>query len=209
MKTKLSIRQLSTIMVLGIMVLASTMVVSADRQDNNPKILPVDEKAYGFSYGEWSAKWWQWAVALPAAENPITDTTGQFCNKNQDGKVWFLAGTAGGSVARKCTIPAGKAILFPIITAEWSVGEAVANGGNCFVPAAISGTSKAALQACAKAAIDLVNGPGGLKKADVDGISVQNLDKYRVQSPLFEFNADRTNVFGIPPGPSHAVSDGY
>jgi hypothetical protein len=39
-----------------------------------------------------AAQWWQWALAEPARENPLLDTTGQFAAVNQRGRVWFLAG---------------------------------------------------------------------------------------------------------------------
>lgn len=200
---KLSIKQLGTFMILCIMAL-TPMVSQAQsvKSVTNSAIVPAT--------GESTAKWWQWAVAIPAGSNPIlsditTDPTGELCGVNQSGVVWFLAGTAGGSVKRNCTIPFGKTILFPIITVEWSTSEAQSLGNNCFVSGVISGTNRKALQACAENGTDHVN----FTEADIDGINVPNLDNYRVQSPLFHFNAVQDNVFGIPPGPSQAVSDGF
>ena len=66
-------------------------------------------------YAEWTARWWQWVLSLPVENNPANDTTGKNCAINQNGPVWFLAGTVGGVVERNCTIPAEKAILFPIL----------------------------------------------------------------------------------------------
>ena len=43
--------------------------------------------------------------------------------KSQSGPVWFLAGTFGGKAERTCTIPSGKAILFPPINTECSYKE--------------------------------------------------------------------------------------
>lgn len=194
-KKKLSIKQLSTMMVMGLMVLAP---IVAQAGVTTPPT------------GDLTAKWWQWAVSIPAASNPIvsdttTDPTGELCDVKQSDVVWFLAGTTGGSATRKCTIPFGKAILFPILTAEWSVAEAEGLGGNCFIPNVMSGTSEEALRECAKVTIDHVT----LKQADIDGVNVQNLDNYRVQSPLFGFKAVQNNVFAIPKGKSQSVSDGY
>ncbi len=42
----------------------------------------------------------------------------------------------------------------------------------------------------------------------VDGVNVQNLQAYRVQSPLFSFVFPKDNIFGARPGPTQAVSDG-
>lgn len=75
---------------------------------------------YGLSYGQWTVKWWQWLAAIPAPANPAADQTGQNSGVNQvDRNVWFLAGTLGGkTVERKCSIPEGRAILFPVINYE-------------------------------------------------------------------------------------------
>ena len=74
----------------------------------------------GKTIGEWSEKWWQWALAAPASSNPMIDNTGANCNVSQKGAVWFLAGVwGGGTVERNCTIPNGKYILFPIANNFW------------------------------------------------------------------------------------------
>ena len=50
-------------------------------------------------------------------ESPIADRTGERCGAGQSGDVWFLAGTYGSRpVERKCTVPAGKHLFFPVIT---------------------------------------------------------------------------------------------
>ena len=55
--------------------------------------------------------------------NPITDLTGRYCCEGQKSPVWFLAGTFGNSVRRKCSIPHHSAIFFPIIEKECSFAE--------------------------------------------------------------------------------------
>lgn len=55
---------------------------------------------------------------MPQPLNPATDPTGKNCAQNQNGPFWFLAGTTGGSAECTCTIPAGKAILFPVVGSE-------------------------------------------------------------------------------------------
>jgi hypothetical protein len=73
-------------------------------------------QTHGGSYGEWAARWWEWALSIPAAVNPILDTTGANCAQGQVGNVWFLAGTFGGDpVTRACTVPSGKPIFVPLI----------------------------------------------------------------------------------------------
>ena len=48
--------------------------------------------SFGQTYGRWAAEWWQWALGVPGAVNPLTDTTGEHCAQRQVDKVWFLAG---------------------------------------------------------------------------------------------------------------------
>jgi hypothetical protein len=77
---------------------------------------------YGKTYGEWSAKWFQWAYAGPEGENAVEDKTGEFCAVNQPkGKVWFLAGSFGlPGVKRACTIPPDRALFYPLINISWT-----------------------------------------------------------------------------------------
>jgi hypothetical protein len=95
---------------------------SSDGNTNNSHVsngqiavLSVDSKRYGLTYGEWTAKWWQWGYSIPKDINPAYDDTGKNCAQKQNGPVWFLAGTYGHAVNRGWDIPAGKAILFPIL----------------------------------------------------------------------------------------------
>lgn len=65
---------------------------------------------------ELTAQWWQWALSLPAAVNPLTDDTGKYCMIGQRGPVWFLAGTFSAQpVQRTCTIPEKVALFFPVL----------------------------------------------------------------------------------------------
>jgi hypothetical protein len=75
----------------------------------------VGVQGVGASYGEWAARWWEWAISIPADQNPILDQTGANCGQGQVGNVWFLAGTFGGNASRLCTVPAGKPLFFPLI----------------------------------------------------------------------------------------------
>jgi hypothetical protein len=79
-----------------------------------------DSRPYGLTYGQWTVKWWQWLTTIPTDSNPAADETGRDAAVNQTNpSVWFLAGTFGGkSVYRKCTIPAGRSVLFPVINYE-------------------------------------------------------------------------------------------
>jgi hypothetical protein len=76
-----------------------------------------------------AAKWWEWALETSASEKPLTDTTGQFAAVNlPNGPVWFLAGNTGGITVRTFTVPAGKALFFPIVNV-FDVEDAIIAGG--------------------------------------------------------------------------------
>jgi len=92
----------------------------AQADDWRTIVAPIYSKPEGQSYGRWAADWWQWALAIPKAENPLADTTGKQCLQRQVGEVWFLVGTSpffntSGKTVRACSIPAGKALFFPLI----------------------------------------------------------------------------------------------
>jgi len=168
----------------------------------NAGVLPPQSHPYGKSYAEWSAEHWKWTYSLPADAHPLTDTAD--VSAGQSGPVWFLGGTWApttdlngnlvGIADREVTIPAGKALFFPIIDAEASEVE-----GN--------GTTETELREAANFladhAVDLT--------CTIDEQSVQNLESYRVASPLFTFGPlPENNLLGLSEGTtSPAVSDGY
>ncbi|MFC4044631.1 hypothetical protein ACFO1B_40010 [Dactylosporangium siamense] len=61
------------------------------------------------------ARWWEWAATEAVDTNPVADRTGTHCARNQSGDVWFLAGTFGGQVQRRCTVPLGVRLVAPAI----------------------------------------------------------------------------------------------
>ena len=108
---------LQSIIVYGFIIIAlasvnSSVILSAQGDSVNPAVYSIDSKPYGMSYGQWTGKWWQWMLSSPQNVSPLTDQTGNNCGKNQNGPVWFLAGTTGGPATRSCNIPAGKSMLF-------------------------------------------------------------------------------------------------
>lgn len=64
---------------------------------------------------EQAAAWTRWVMALPYSTGPINDPTGAACASSQEGDLWFLAGTAGGSAERTCDVPSGKQLVFPLL----------------------------------------------------------------------------------------------
>ena len=188
-------------------VVAATVVcswtVNAVAGNPNPGVAPLTSNPYGKSYGEWIAAWEQWIEAIPLGVNPANDPDGSQCAINQAGPVWFLAGTFSGSASRNCTIPAGKAIFFPL---DVYFDDYPCPDPN-FRPA--PGQSlEAFLLADAKTFVDPVNE----LEADLDGRVFKDLFSYRVQSRLFPFTAaiSLKDLDGCVTGsPQLAVADGY
>ncbi len=162
---------------------------------DNPGILPPGSSPYGHTYAEWTAAWWQWALTMPLDNSPLAETAD--CSAGQSGHVWFLGGSfVSAEAVRNCTVPAGKAIFFPVLNTECSTAE----------PDPFHGDTQAQLSECAKGWVD-----GATGVCTLDGELVQNLEAYRFQSPLFEFGPlPENNVLFIDAGLSgQSVSDGY
>jgi len=159
----------------------------------NPNVFSVDSKPYGLTFEEWSVKWFQWLLPIPQENNPAADKTGKDCAVNQPDKdVWFLTQTTSGPGERTCTIPSGRAILLPVAINECSKAE----NPNL--------TTESQLRACAVSGNEVSS-----IQAIVDGVKLKDLEKYRVQSQLFNVTLPENNIFGAPSGPTQAVSDAY
>ncbi|MGB9169149.1 MAG: hypothetical protein WCB31_09510 [Nitrososphaeraceae archaeon] len=82
-----------------------------------------DSRPFGCSYGNWTAKWWQWAASIPTFRNPVLDKTGENHNVDQPSSdVHFLAGIFGdvekSHPTRKVTLHKNVSILFPVLNCE-------------------------------------------------------------------------------------------
>lgn len=187
--------------VIGLIILLSVIgqTMFSSTVNAAPTVTPVVQiQSYGASYGEWSARWWQWLLSIPAKTNPNLDPTGANCALGQHDDVWFLAGAFGGDITRTCTIPANKPIFFPIVN------------GIAFNP-----TGSDTLLDLRKMAGDFIDTVTELT-VTIDGIPipVENLFDSRVRSPSFTVMAPPKAL--LPPGKLSApgktdaiVSDGY
>jgi hypothetical protein len=147
-------------------------------------VLPPKAHPYGHSYGEWAADWWQWALSQPAATNPLLDETGAQCGNEQEGKVWFLAGAiTGDPVTRTCTVPSGKALLFPVI--------------NAFYCAEPDDPPEERTVAFAREQVAYVEAATDLA-ATIDGRAVRKLPAYFEESAVFSVVLPEDNIFGDP-----------
>lgn len=169
--------------VMGIFVgltLVRGQTASAASPDNEPDVVAPREKAFPMTYGEWSARWWQYVFGLPADDHPLTDPTGEQCAVGQFGPVFFLVGTTGGAANRiACEVPTGKGLLFPIINAACAIPE--------------DGSTTEQIRNLCSAFIDGVD--LDTLAVEVDGVALQGLEKFRFKSPIFSFTGNTPNVF--------------
>jgi hypothetical protein len=177
----------------------------------NPGVIPPQAVAYGHTYGEWSAQWWQWAFGLAPDVNPVLDPTGDLVGSGQSGPVWFLAGTFGGPAERDATIPAGKALFFPIV--NWSVWEPDDDETSRLIVEHLGLDPNVLTEAeILRITANWLADRSAPVSCMVDGVAINNLANYRAESPDFEFNFndELALLFGLDGGlKSPAVADGY
>ena len=58
--------------------------------DSAIEVFQPDSNPYGLTYGDWTARWWQWAYSIPKDVNPSYDDTGKYCAEGQSGPVWSM-----------------------------------------------------------------------------------------------------------------------
>lgn len=162
-------------------------------------IFPSDSKPYNLTYAEHAKNFWKWALEMPASENPANDQSGQKCangQSNTNSSVFYLTFNNGGKSERTCKVPAGKALLIPVMQVEWSNKES-------------PGASVDDLHNAAKKDQDSVNSL--YLKIGEKEYNYQDLLKYRTQpTDPFEVVFPDNGIFGIVKGgPSQVVADGY
>ena len=172
----------------------------AEGGNQNPGVIPPNANYRGHSYGEWEARWWQTLFAIPVVggDHPLI-SGGAFAEV--DG-VMFLAAPVGIPSEFEITITPGTALFFPLLNTECSVLE----------PDPFHGDDEASLRECANGLMDDTSD----LFAEIDGVPVNAIQAYRVESPLFEWGPLPENnifqFFGLdaPAGTtSLAVDAGY
>lgn len=179
-------------LVLGLMMPTSAPQAQSGGNQGNPGVIPPSAT---HRYSQLSAKWWQWGLALPVTGHPFIGCPDP-SDAGQSGPVWFLAGQFGTAQCA-LTIPAGKALFFPLANAECS---------NLEDPPFYGGTAEEQ-RTCAKFWADQID-PTSLF-CEVDGVPINNLASYRFVSPQFQFTAPTPWIFGATGGSGTAVADGY
>lgn len=181
-----------------------------DAAPPSPTFAP-DESPYGKSLSQWAAGWWTWALELPRTGHPLM---GGPCAAGQAGDVFYIAGNFGGTEARTCTVPAGKALFFPILNSLcWPAPET--EGCETL------GTT-AELTRCAGDIFDI--GPAHTMTVTIDGETIADPESYRASTGRFSWPPPPfaesewiapslgpipANTCGVPEGDRYGVGDGY
>ena len=172
--------------------------------DKKPQIFPANKVA------ELGDRWWQWAIGIDkTVVNPFTADLGQAgCDVGlqDDGRLLFLGGAprdphTGDFPVHECVVKKGTSILFPILNVACN---------NLAVDTPFFGANEQDQRICA----NKINSDATLFDAlhvNIDGIEVQNLEQYRIDSPAggFEFTAVQNNVFDTPVDDGNGVSDSF
>jgi hypothetical protein len=170
----------------------STEFVNNTNLDISNLVYTVDSKPFNVSYGDWTEKWSQWSYSIPWGKNPSYDDTGKYCGENQSGPVWFLTLSYNHPLTRTCEIPQNTALLITLLNSECSYAEF------------LSLKTEQELRDCTKRMQDLVVGAN----ASLDGISLHNLENYRVPTDLFNFTLPKNNILNLTSQTTQAVADG-
>jgi hypothetical protein len=170
-------------------VLGGLMLLAISAVTLKAEVLPPAALPYGYSYEEWSAKWWRWNLGLSTNH---TELVGQpDIATDPAARVRFLAGAASTvTETRKITIPAETPLFFTILSV-W--------GDNTGCPAFTTFTPD-------ELASQIADQWTAVTKTTctVDGVSVAGLgdpatSTYHVLSPTFSYvTANRGSVLDEP-----------
>jgi hypothetical protein len=187
---------------------------------DHPKVVfqPDDPEA---NYSECAKKWWQWILGIESEFNPILDTTGQNCHQHQTGPIWFLATSPmtvisdkkilfenirrlqfrklfqSEPIHRRCSVPHGKDIFFPVL--------------NYANPVEVVSPVENNVELVHKAVSANVDTVGKLEaRIDQDTVlQTQDLLDYKVILQPFEVMLPKQNFWEIQPGLRTIIAGGY
>jgi hypothetical protein len=187
---------LSLAMLIAILIPLQVSGQSALAQNDDSPLFLLNERPFGITNGEWTAKWWKWLMEIPQPQNPAVDLDGTYCSMGQsDPNVWFITGTFGGKADRKCEIPFGKAIFF-------------GHGYECSTAETPNLKTYGELLNCASEELKTLVDPS-MFAATLDGKPLSNLTSYKAISPPFKVNLPENNIWGVKGGLTLAAANGY
>lgn len=137
-------------------------------------------------------KWWQWNIQIPKEQHPqVVDPNLVKCPVGESGNVSFLTQILQGESKYSCTIPAGHAVMIPILTGECTSDEARSSVPEDMVKCATEGNKY------------------GTFDVTVDGVRLNGLDQNDARSGTFKMTVPENNFLDLNPGQWDAVTGGY
>jgi len=174
------------------------LITQGFAQDQGDAAIPRDSVVFGRTYGDWAAAWEQWSRSIPVTAHPLFDTAD--CSAGQTGPVFFLGGKfclstatscTSGTARRSCTVPAGKALFFPVVNGGTSVSEEALPGNTD--PECLTELPNPTINCLRRALQDALDKTTNLAVV-LDGEPTPNLQSdFRVQSPVFDFTLPTNN----------------
>src|SRR5208282_786512 len=167
--------------------LAGLMMLAIAASSSSGQVLPPSSLPYGYSYQEWSAKWWQWFLGQDTNHVELVGEPG-IC-EGPASRVRFLDGAPGNiTVTYHVSIPAGTPLFFTILsTAADNTGCPMTSfTADELAAQAVENWSFATATTCT-----------------IDGVAVAGLSNpqttaYLVQSPPFSYTtAEYGNVLPV------------
>jgi hypothetical protein len=146
--------------------------------------LAPDQTAYGLTRAQWLEAFIQWFSSIPQSSSPLPqfDTAGVRAGVGQHGPVWFLPpGPLATDGSRTVTVPEGKAILVGVL----------------FAYAAAQPGEKTDASLLQEADLSWVLDRHTRIEASLNGVSMGDVTKYRVQTSVFNLYP-RDRIFGQP-----------
>jgi hypothetical protein len=194
-KPTLGISAISIVAILMITPLVSLIAVAnAQEQEQDTSVTEPTRQL--------TSQWWQWVLSIPPADNPLLDPTGEKCQAGDMGDIFFLVGTLGGSAERECTISEGQEILIPIINTICLDKPGGFEDPGVFDP------PRGRPGSCQEDVVSFIDQASNLELT-IDGVSIENLQDFRVLSNPFPVKPPEDNLFGVPSGTYPGISDGY
>jgi hypothetical protein len=151
-----------------------------------------------YSQSYLSAALVQWEYSIPAATNPLLDTTGAATASGDQGKYFFLAASGGEApVVRNVTVRNDQILVFSPITIAYS--------------------ADAVFDTEAKMRADAIKVLGTVSNltVQVDGVDallpagVSSTQDFRQSGPLFPFTLVADNITGYAPGVFPGITEGF
>jgi hypothetical protein len=172
--------------------------------DTGIVIFDPNEPVYNLTWEEWTKRFWNWLVSIPKQSNPANDDEGIYSNQGQQGNVFFLPGTIAGALSGKgwrlgddvvrriIHIPQDKAVFVAVQTCEVSQAEFQ------------SFTNQDLMNYASRNNISDIG-------VEIDGIKLDknDLNKYRINTGLFDLTMVADNIFDAPAGKTVAAAAGY